>query len=403
MTAALYTYRARNERTVMPDPFAAAPDDRFSFGLWTVGHRGGDPFGVATRPPIAPEEIVARLGEVGAWGVSLHDDDLVPFGSSGAERDRIVASFGKAVAAAGLCVPMTTVNLFTQPVFKDGALTAADPAVRRFALSKATAAIDIGAELGAGVFVLWGGREGVESAAARDPRVALERYREGVDFLCDYVLSQGLQTRIALEAKPNEPRGHIYLPTTGHMLHFIETLAHPDMVGVNPEMAHESMAGLSFSAAVGQALWAGKLFHVDLNSQNGPRFDQDFRFGAEDLKEAFLTVRLLERAGYDGPRHFDARAYRSEDDGDVYEAFARGCIRNYKILAAKAAAFDADERIQEACEKAGAGQLAEPTPPFSSETLDAIRGEDYSALLASGEGRHHEPADQLMLELIFGV
>jgi xylose isomerase len=387
----------------MPDPFAATPDDRFSFGLWTVGHRGGDPFGVATRPPIAPEEIVARLGEVGAWGVSLHDNDLVPFGSSAAERDRIVGRFAKAVAAAGLCVPMTTVNLFTQPVFKDGALTAADPAVRRFALSKATAAIDIGAELGAGVFVLWGGREGVESAAARDPRVALERYREGVDFLCEYIRSQGLQTRVALEAKPNEPRGHIYLPTTGHMLHFIETLAHPEMVGVNPEMAHESMAGLSFSAAVGQAIWAGKLFHVDLNSQNGPRFDQDFRFGAEDLKEAFLTVRLLERSGYDGPRHFDARAYRSEDDGDVYTAFARGCIRNYKILAAKAAAFDADERIREACERAGAGQLAEPTPGFSSETLAAIRSEDFSALLASTEGRHHEPADQLMLELIFGV
>jgi xylose isomerase len=387
----------------MPDPFAAAPDDRFSFGLWTVGHRGGDPFGVATRPPIAPEEIVARLAEVGAWGVSLHDDDLVPFCSTAAERDRIVARFGKAVADAGLCVPMTTVNLFTQPVFKDGALTAADPAVRRFALRKATVAIDIGTELGAGVFVLWGGREGVESAAARDPRLALERYREGVDFLCEYVISQGLRTRIALEAKPNEPRGHIYLPTTGHMLHFIETLAHPEMVGVNPEMAHESMAGLSFSAAVGQALWAGKLFHVDLNSQNGPRFDQDFRFGAEDLKEAFLTVRLLERAGYDGPRHFDARAYRTEDDADVYAAFARGCIRNYKILAAKAAAFDADEQIREACEKAGAGQLAEQTPAFSLEALEAIRREDFSALLASSEGRHHEHVDQLMLELIFGV
>jgi xylose isomerase len=387
----------------MADQFAATPDDRFSFGLWTVGHRGGDPFGVATRPPIEPEEITARLAEVGAWGVSLHDDDLVPFGSTAAERDQIVKRFSAAVQSAGLCVPMTTVNLFTQPVFKDGALTAADPAARRFALRKATAAIDIGAELGAGIFVLWGGREGVESAAARDPRVALERYREGVDFLCEYVRAQGLNMRLALEAKPNEPRAHIYLPTTGHMLHFIETLAHPEMVGVNPEMAHESMAGLSFSAAVGQALWAGKLFHVDLNSQNGPRYDQDFRFAAEDLKEAFLVVRLLERSGYDGPRHFDARAFRSEDDVDVYAAFARGCIRNYKILAAKAAAFDADETIREACEKAGAGQLAEATPAFSTEILEAIRGEDFSALLASSEGRPHEPADQLMIELIFGV
>jgi xylose isomerase len=387
----------------MDDPFAPTPSDRFSFGLWTVGHRGQDPFGVSTRPPIEPEEITARLAEVGAWGVCLHDDDLVPFGSSAAERDRIVARFGDAVAGAGLCVSMATVNLFTQPVFRDGALTAADPAVRRFALRKATAAIDIGAELGAPTFVLWGGREGVESAAARDPRVALERYREGVEFLCEYILAQGLQMRVALEAKPNEPRAHLYLPTTGHMLHFIETLSHPAMVGVNPEMAHEAMAGLSFSAAVGQALWAGKLFHVDLNAQNGPRYDQDFRFGAEDLKEAFLTVRLLERSGYDGPRHFDARAYRSEDDADVYAAFAAGCIRNYKILAAKAAAFDADEAILAACERAGAGQLAQPTPAFSNDALAAIRAEDFSALLASREGRHHEHADQLMLELILGA
>jgi xylose isomerase len=387
----------------MDDPYAATSKDRFSFGLWTVGHRGGDPFGLPTRPPIEPEEITARLAEVGAWGVCFHDDDLVPFGSSAAERDRIVERFGAAIRNAGLCVSMATVNLFSQPVFRDGALTAADPAVRRYALAKATAAIDIGAELGAPIFVLWGGREGVESAAARDPRVALERYREGVDFLCEYVRSQGLGMRFALEAKPNEPRAHIYLPTTGHMLHFIETLAHPEMVGVNPEMAHETMAGLSFSAAVGQALWAGKLFHVDLNSQNGPRFDQDFRFGVEDLKECFLTVRLLERAGYDGPRHFDARAFRSEDDVDVYAAFARGCIRNYKILAAKAAAFDSDDKIRAACVAAGVDQLAEPTPAFSGEALAAIRGEDFAALLANREGRHHEPADQLMLELLLGA
>ena len=375
----------------MDDPYAATSKDRFSFGLWTVGHRGGDPFGLPTRPPIDPEEITARLAEVGAWGVCFHDDDLVPFGSSAAERDRIVERFGAAIRNAGLCVSMATVNLFSQPVFRDGALTAADPAVRRYALAKATAAIDIGAELGAPIFVLWGGREGVESAAARDPRVALERYREGVDFLCEYVRSQGLGMRFALEAKPNEPRAHIYLPTTGHMLHFIETLAHPEMVGVNPEMAHETMAGLSFSAAVGQALWAGKLFHVDLNSQNGPRFDQDFRFGVEDLKECFLTVRLLERAGYDGPRHFDARAFRSEDDVDVYAAFARGCIRNYKILAAKAAAFDSDDKIRAACVAAGVDQLAEPTPAFSGEALAAIRGEDFAALLANREAATTSP------------
>jgi xylose isomerase len=387
----------------MVDQYVVTPGDRFSFGLWTVGHRGGDPFGVVTRPPIDPVEVVGRLAGVGAWGVSLHDDDLVPFGSSASDRDRIVGRFDAAVRAAGLVVPMTTVNLFTQPVFKDGALTAADPAVRRFALRKATAAIDTGAELGAGIFVLWGGREGVETAVARDPRVALERYREGVDFLCEYIRAQGLKTRVALEAKPNEPRGHIYLPTTGHMLHFIQTLAYPEMVGVNPEMAHESMAGLSFSQAVGQALWAGKLFHVDLNSQNGPRYDQDYRFAAEDLKEAFLTVRLLERSGYTGPRHFDARAYRTEDDIDVYEAFAKGCIRNYKILAAKAASFDNNPTIQQALENAGASQLAQATPSYSNETLHNIRTEDFTTLLTNTQGRHHEPADQLMIEHILGA
>jgi xylose isomerase len=387
----------------MEDPFAPTPSDRFSFGLWTVGHRGQDPFGLPTRPPIEPEQIVARLGEAGAWGVCLHDEDLVPFDAPTAERDRIVARFRGAVASAGLRVSMATVNLFTQPVFRDGAFTAADPAVRRLALRKAMSAIDLGAELGAPIFVLWGGREGVESGAARDPRPALDRYREGVDFLCEYVRSQGLEMRLALEAKPNEPRGHLYLPTTGHMLHFISTLAHPEMVGVNPEMAHEAMAGLSFHEAVGQALWAGKLFHIDLNAQYGPRYDQDFRFGAEDLKEAFLTVRLLERAGYEGPRHFDCRAYRSEDDDDVYASFARGCMRNYKILAARAAAFDADETIRRACSAAGVDELAQRTPAFSPETVARIRTEDFSEQISSRRGRGHEHADQLMIEMILGA
>lgn len=387
----------------MPDQFDPTPDDRFSFGLWTVGHRGHDPFGVPTRPPIEPEEITARLAEIGAWGVCLHDEDLIPYGTPAADRDRIVARFRDAVRTAGLRVSMATVNLFTQPVFRDGAFTAADPAVRRLALAKAMTAIDVGAELGAPVFVLWGGREGVESGAARDPRLALERYREGVDFLCEYVLSQGLELKLALEAKPNEPRGHLYLPTTGHMLHFIETLGRPEMVGVNPEMAHEAMAGLSFHQAVGQALWAGKLFHIDLNSQYGPRYDQDFRFGAEDLKEAFLTVRLLERAGYSGARHFDARAFRTEDDVDVYASFARGCMRNYKILAAKAAAFDADPTFVDACREAGAQQLAEPTPKFSAQEAARIRGSDHAASIDVQRGRRHERADQLMIELIFGA
>ena len=387
----------------MPDQFDPTPDDRFSFGLWTVGHRGHDPFGAPTRPPIEPEEITARLAEVGAWGVALHDEDLIPYGAERQERDRIVKRFRDAVRNAGLVVPMTTVNLFTQPVFRDGAFTAADPAVRRHALAKTMAAIELAAELEAPVFVLWGGREGIESGAARDPRLALERYREALDFLCEFVRSQQLELRFALEAKPNEPRGHLYLPTTGHMLHFISTLAHPEMVGVNPEMAHEAMAGLSFHQAVGQALWAGKLFHIDLNAQYGPRYDQDFRFGAEDLKEAFLTVALLERAGYQGARHFDCRAYRSEDDADVYASFARGCMRNYKILASKARVFDGDPEFLEARREAGAEQLSEPTPPYSQQEADRIRAADHAAGIDVGRGRRHERADQLMVELILGA
>lgn len=379
------------------------PEDRFSFGLWTVGHRGLDPFGHATRPPIEPREIVARVAEAGAWGVNLHDEDLVPFGVPAAERDRIVADFRTAVEANGLCVPMTTVNLFSQPVFKDGAFTAADPKVRRFAVRKATEAIDIGAELGAGTFVLWGGREGTDTSAARDPVEAFERYREAVDYLCDYIRAQGLGMRLALEAKPNEPRSHIHLATTGSMLHFISRLAHSAMVGVNPEFAHEAMAGLSFHDAVGEALWAEKLFHIDLNAQCGPRYDQDFRFGSEDLKEAFLLVRLLEGAGYDGPLHFDCRAYRTEDDAAVYDWFARGCMRNYKILKAKALRFGQDPEIMEAIESAGARQQREATGSFSPEAHEALVAEDFDALLASGAGRGHERADQLMLELIYGV
>ncbi len=387
----------------MPDQFDPTPDDRFSFGLWTVGHRGHDPFGVTTRPPIEPKTIVARLAEVGAWGVCFHDEDLIPFGTDASERERIVSRFREAVTNAGMVVSMATVNLFTQPIFRDGAFTAADPAVRRFALAKAMTAIDVGAELQAPVFVLWGGREGVETGAARDPRLALERYREAVDFLCEYIRSQKLEMRLALEAKPNEPRGHLYLPTTGHMLHFISTLAHPEMVGVNPEMAHEAMAGLSFHQAVGQALWAGKLFHIDLNAQYGPRYDQDFRFGAEDLKDAFLTVALLERAGYDGARHFDCRAFRTEDDVDVYASFARGCMRNYKILAAKAKAFDSDPRFLDARRAAGAEQMAQATPAFSVEEARRIHETDHGADIDVERGRRHEHADQLMIELILGA
>lgn len=387
----------------MSDPFSPTPADRFTFGLWTVGHTGADPFGLPTRPVQEPEAIAARLAEAGAWGVNLHDEDLVPFGAPAAERDRIVGRFARAVEAAGLRVPMATVSLFAQPVFKDGAFTAADPAVRRFALRKTIEAIELGAELGAEIFVLWGGREGVESGAARDPVVALERYREAIDFACEHIVAQGLDMKIALEAKPNEPRGHLHLPTTGHMLHFAERLAHPEMVGVNPELAHEAMAGLSFHHALGQALWAGKLLHVDLNSQCGPRYDQDFRFGSEDLKEAFQTVRLLEAHRFEGPRHFDCRPYRSEDDEAAYAVFAGGCMRNYKILAAKAAAIDGDAELLAALRDAGLEQQRQPSPTYSAAALRSLREERFDDLVAARQGRGHELADQLVLELIYGV
>ena len=289
------------------------PEHSFTFGLWTVGNPGRDPFGEPTRDPLDPVESVERLAELGAYGVSLHDNDLVPYGSSAAERDRIVARFQDALERTGLRVTMATTNLFTHPAFKDGAFTSNDRGVRRAAIAKAMRGIDLGAELGAPTYVFWGGREGAESAASKRVGDALERYREAINFLSAYVRDQGYEMRFAIEPKPNEPRGDIFLPTVGHALHFITTLEHPEMVGVNPEVAHETMAGLSFVHAVAQALWAGKLFHIDLNAQRIGRYDQDFRFGAEDLKEAFLLVHLLETSGYDGVRHFDAHAYRSED------------------------------------------------------------------------------------------
>src|SRR5215207_8065234 len=294
------------------DSLTPRPEHRFTFGLWTVGNTGRDPFGAPTRDAVDPVDSVRRLAELGAWGISLHDEDLVPYGVSAAERDRIVARFKAALEETGLGVGMATTNLFGHPVFKDGAFTSNDRAVRRAAIGKAMRSIDLGAELGAEVYVFWGGREGTEASVAKDPRDALERYREAIDVLADYAVGQGYDLRFAMEPKPNEPRGDIFLPTVGHALHFSSTLSRPEMVGVNPEAANETMAGLSFVHGVGQALWAGKLFHIDLNAQRIGRYDQDFRFGAEDLKEAFLLVRLLERAGYAGPRHFDAHAYRNE-------------------------------------------------------------------------------------------
>jgi xylose isomerase len=376
-------------------------EPRFTFGLWTVGNPGRDPFGGPTREPLDPADSVRKLAELGAWGVSLHDDDLVPWGTSPAERDRIVARFRAALDETGLGVGMATTNLFGHPAFKDGAFTSNDRGVRRAALGKAMRSIDLGAELGAEVYVFWGGREGTEAAVAKDPRDALDRYREAIDVLADYVAEQGYDLRFAIEPKPNEPRGDIFLPTIGHALHFIGTLSRPEMVGVNPEVAHETMAGLSFVHGVGQALWASKLFHIDLNAQRIGRYDQDFRFGAEDLKEAFLLVRLLERAGYAGPRHFDAHAYRNEDPDGVWE-FAAGCMRTYLALAERARHFDSLPEVREALAAAGATELAEPTVDRAGGA-DELKAEADALDTLARRGYANERLDQLLVDVLLGV
>jgi xylose isomerase len=382
------------------DTLTPRPEHRFTFGLWTVGNPGRDPFGGPTREAVDPVDSVRRLGELGAWGVSLHDDDLVPWGTPAPERDRIVARFKAALDEAGMGVGMATTNLFGHAAFKDGAFTSNDRAVRRAAIGKAMRSIELGAELGGEVYVFWGGREGTEAGAAKDPRDALERYREAIDVLVDYSESQGYGFRFAIEPKPNEPRGDIFLPTVGHALHFITTLERPDLVGLNPEVAHETMAGLSFHHAVGQALWAGKLFHIDLNAQRIGRYDQDFRFGAEDLKEMFLLVRLLERAGYDGPRHFDAHAYRNEDAAGVWD-FAAGCMRTYLALAEKARHFDALPEAREALEAAGAGELARAS--VDGDAPDALKAESERLDALAARGYANERLDQLVVDVLLGV
>jgi xylose isomerase len=374
---------------------------RFTFGLWTVGNPGRDPFGDPTRAPLDPAESVRRLAEIGAWGVSLHDNDLVPWGTPADEEERIVARFEAALAETGMGVGMATTNLFGHPAFKDGAFTSNDRGVRRAAIGKAMRAIDLGARLNAEVFVFWGGREGTEVGAAKDPRDALERYREAVNVLSGYAVEQGYDLRFAIEPKPNEPRGDIFLPTVGHALHFITTLDRPDLVGVNPEVAHETMAGLSFTHGVAQALWAGKLFHIDLNAQRIGRYDQDFRFGAQDLAEAFHVVRLLERAGYDGPLHFDAHAYRNEDADGVWD-FARGCIATYEALAEKVRRFDELAEVQEALAAASVSELGEPTVG-DGEDGDALKGEVAQLDALAERGFYNERLDQLVVEVLLGV
>jgi xylose isomerase len=379
------------------------PEHKFTFGLWTVGNRGRDPFGDATRASVSPVTIVKRLSELGAYGVNLHDNDLVPIDATAAERDRIVSDFKKALDDYGMKVPMATTNLFYDPVFKDGAFTSSDPRVRLYSLQKTMRSMDLGAELGAHIYVFWGGREGAEVDAAKDPREALKWNREALNFLCEYALDQGYDYKFALEAKPNEPRGDIYLPTTGAMLAFIATLDHPEMVGVNPEVGHEQMSGLNFYHVVAQALEAGKLFHIDLNDQKGPRFDQDLRFASESFKNLFFLVRLLE-AAYDGPRHFDAHSYRSENEEGVWE-FAAGCMRNYLILKEKARQFDEDREIKALLDEihSSNGDHSEPLGRYSREKAQKLKDLPLDRTELARKPLPYERLDQLTVDILLGV
>ena len=388
----------------MTDPYTPQAEHHFTFGLWTVGNRGRDPFGFEVRPPLDPVEAVHKLAELGAYGVNFHDDDLVPFGASATEREAILKRFRKALDETGLKVPMATTNLFSQPVFKEGAFTANDPQVRRYAVAKTFDAIDLGAELGAQVYVMWGGREGMEAEAAKDVQAALDRYAEAVDLCCAYIRERGYDLVIALEPKPNEPRGDMFLPTVGHALAFINELEWPEMVGLNPEFAHETMSGLSFTHAVAQALWHEKLFHIDLNGQRIGKFDQDFRFGSEGIRDAFYLVKLLEDSAWPGMRHFDSHAYRTEDVDGVWD-FALASMRTYLMLAEKARRFAEDPEIQEALETAQLPQLSEPTSPggLEPEALASLRQGTYDIESLAAQGYGHERLDQLVTELLLGV
>jgi xylose isomerase len=386
---------------LMYDP---KPEHKFTFGLWTVGNPGSDPFGYATRRAISPVEIVHLLAEVGAWGVNFHDNDLVPIDATPAERDKIVKDFKQALDETGLVVPEATTDLFREPVFRDGAFTSNDPAVRAYALQKTMCAIDLGAEFGAKIYVFWGGREGTETDASKNPLDAGKRFRDALNYLCRYVKDQGYDLKFALEAKPNEPRSDIYLPTTGAMLGFIETLDYPEMVGVNPEVAHEHMAGLNFMHAVAQAWDAGKLFHIDLNDQKFGRYDQDFRFGAEMIKQAFYLVKFLEDVGYEGSRHFDAHAYRTADYDDVKE-FARGCMRTYLILKEKAQRFNADAEIQALLSDINAddGTYSFLDAGYSAESARQLRDLSFDRQQLTSKKLPYERLDQLTVELLLGV
>jgi len=384
--------------------YSPKPEHKFTFGLWTVGNRGADPFGSATREHKTPAELVRLLGEVGAYGVNFHDNDLIPIDATETETQAIKKEFRAALKRTGLKVPMATTNLFGDPVFKDGAFTSNDAHVRAYALQKTIKAIDLGVEFGAGIYVFWGGREGTETDSSKNPVDAIKRSREAMNFLCEYVMDQGYNLKFALEAKPNEPRADIYNPTTGHMLAFIESLDHPEMVGVNPEVAHEHMAGLNFMHSVAQAWEAGKLFHIDLNDQYPGRYDQDLRFGSRDLKAAFYLVKFLEDVGYDQPRHFDAHAYRTEDYQGVKD-FARGCMKTYLILKEKATQFNEDPEIQTILKEINQddGKMDQYLGSYSPEKAASLKTAAFERSEISAKPSQYELLDQLTIDLLLGV
>jgi xylose isomerase len=377
------------------------PSDKFTFGLWTVGWQARDPFGDATRDALDPVRTVSELADRGAYGVTFHDDDLIPFGSSISERATHIARFKKALDSTGMKVPMATTNLFSHPVFKDGAFTSNNRDIRRYAIRKVMTNIELAVELGAKTYVCWGGREGAETDIGKDPVVALERMREAFNLLGQYVIDKGYDIKFALEPKPNEPRGDIFLPTIGHALAFINSLDHPELVGLNPEVGHEQMAGLNFVHGIGQALYHKKLFHIDLNGQHGPKYDQDLVFGHGDLKSAFFLVDLLDRYKYDGPKHFDYKPMRTESDEGVW-ASASANMRTYLILQERATAFRNDPRTKAALEKSGVTELLQPTLAAGESWRD-IEGENFDVESAGKRGYHYEELDQLALEYLIGA
>jgi len=388
----------------MSKTYEPKPENKFTFGLWTVGNIGRDPFGGPTRESKTPAELVYLLGEVGAYGVNFHDNDLIPIDATPAEAEAIKKDFRKALADTGVVVPMATTNLFGDPIFKDGAFTSNDPKVRAYAIQKTMNAIDLGVEFGAKTYVFWGGREGTETDSSKSAVEAIKRNREAMNFFCEYALDKKYDLKFALEAKPNEPRGDIYNPTTGHMLAFITTLDHPEMVGVNPEVAHEHMAGINFMHGVAQAWEAGKLFHIDLNDQYPGRYDQDLRFGSRDIKAAFYLVKFLEDVKYDGSRHFDAHSYRTEDYEGVKD-FARGCMRTYLMLKEKAAQFNADKEIQAILAEVNAddGSMNQFFGKYSAQKAAALKAQPFNRQVISARGLKYERLDQLTIDLLLGT